>query len=96
MQFLYPGEDGIDLEGKSPSLRLSVVFLQHVDIFSSEILPFCNGLFYPFGLGNLLAQYLKEGGLAAADVSLNSIAKIILRKFWVESQVIHILIEASR
>jgi hypothetical protein len=59
-------------------------------------LPFCDGLFDPFGFGYLLAEDLEEGGLAAADVAFNGVAEVGLGEFGVEGGVVNILIEASR
>jgi len=53
-------ENGIDLEGKSPSFRLCVVFLKHIDLLSTKILPFSNRLFNPFSFRNSLPQKFKE------------------------------------
>jgi hypothetical protein len=77
LELFYPCEDSIDLEGKSPSLWLFVVFLKHVNLFSTQILPFTHGFFDPLGLRNPLSQELKEGRFSTTDVSLNGKTEII-------------------
>lgn len=39
LQLFDSGKESINLECKSPSFRLCIVFFQHVDIFSSQVLP---------------------------------------------------------
>ena len=54
MEFLNSSKDSIDLEGKSPPLRLLVVFVEHVDVLATQVLPFSDGLFNPLCFGDLL------------------------------------------
>lgn len=35
LELFYPSENSINLEGESPSFRIFVVFLKHIDVFSS-------------------------------------------------------------
>ena len=96
MKLLDPGEDGVYLESKSPSFRLSVVFLKHVDLFSAEILPFCHGLLDPLGFGNSLSEEFEEGGFSASDVAFDSKTKIVGPGFWVDEIFRENLILISR
>lgn len=70
-------EDGIDLEGKSPSFGISVVFLKHINLLSTKILPFSHRLFNPFSLRNSLSQKFEESWLSTSNVSLNSKTEIV-------------------
>lgn len=88
MEFLNASEYRIDLEGESPSLGLLVVFFQHVDVGASEVLPVTHGLFDPFGLRDLLSEDLEECRLAAADVSLNGEAVVLVGELRVEPEVL--------
>ena len=87
MKFLHPSEDSIDLESEPPPFRLLVVFLKHVDVLASQVLPVSDRLFNPFGFGDLLAEDLKESGLATADVSFNSKAIVLCCELRVEAEV---------
>jgi hypothetical protein len=77
LKLFYSGKYGIDLECKSPSFRFSIVFLEHINLFSSKILPFTNRLLNPLSLRNSLSKELKEGRFPTTDVPLNSEAIII-------------------
>ena len=96
MELLNPGEYGVDLEGKAPSLGLLVVFLKHVDVLAAQVLPVGHRLFDPFGLRHFLSEDLQEGGLATADVSFNGKAVIPGLELGVEFKVLEILIQTSR
>ena len=96
MQLLNSSEDSVDLEGKSPSLGLLVVLLEHIDILSVKVLPLRDRLFNPFGLRDLLPQYFKESRFPTADVALNSVAIIIPGKLGVKGKVLDFLIYVSR
>jgi hypothetical protein len=96
MQLLDASENGIGLKGEPPSFWLLVVFLKHVDVSASKVLPVRNGLFDPFGLRDLLAEDLQEGRLATANVSFNGEAIVLARGLGVEAEVFHILIQTSR
>ena len=96
MEFLNSSEDGIDLEGETPPLWLFVVFLKHVDVFATQVLPIRNRLFNPFSFRNLLTEDLKEGGLATTDVSFDCKAVISSLELWIEFKVFEILIQTSR
>ena len=76
MELLHSSEDGVDLEGKAPSLRFFIVFLQHIDVLAVEVLPFSHRLFNPFGLRDFLSEDFKEGRFSTANVALNSVAII--------------------
>jgi hypothetical protein len=71
LKLFDPGKDGVNLKGKPPSFRLFVVFFEHVDIFSTEILPILHRLFDPFGFRDLVSEDFEESRFATADVSLN-------------------------
>lgn len=71
LHFLYAGEDCVDLESEAPSLWLCVVAFEHVNAFSTEILPVFDGLFDPDCLWDFGSENLEECGLAAADVAFN-------------------------
>jgi hypothetical protein len=96
MKLLDPGEDSINLEGEAPSCGLFVVFFQHIDVLSIEVLPFSHWLFNPFSLRHLLSKYFQEGGFSTSYISLYSVAKIVLWKLRIKGKVLHILIEVSR
>lgn len=87
MKFLHPSEDSIDLESKTPPFGLLVVFLKHVDVLSSQVLPIRDRLFNPFGFRDLLAEDLKESGLTTTDVSFNSKAIVLCCELRVEAEV---------
>lgn len=88
MEFLNASENRVDLEGEAPSFRLFVVFLQHVDVCASEVLPVTNWFFYPFCFRDLLSEDLKECGLAATDVSFNCEAIVLTVKLRIEFKVL--------
>ena len=96
MEFLNSSEDCVDLESEAPSLRFSIVFLQHVDVLASKVLPISNRFFDPFGFRNFLSEYLKEGGLATSDVALDGEAIVFGGELWVECEIFRILIQTSR
>lgn len=96
MKFLNPSEDGIDLEGESPSLRFRVVFLEHVNALSSKVLPIRNRFFYPLGLRYLLPEDLKEGGFPTSNVSFDGETVISCLELRVKSFRLAILIQTSR
>ncbi len=52
LHFLYPGEYCVNLEGEAPAFGLCVISLQHVDPFTSQILPILHRLLDPNGLGH--------------------------------------------
>jgi hypothetical protein len=88
MEFLNASENRIDLEGESPSLGLFVVFLQHVDVGASKVLPVAHRFFDPFGFRNLLSEDLEEGRLPAADVTFNGEAVVLVGELGVEPEVL--------
>ncbi len=76
MELLNPSEDSVYLEGESPSLGLSIVFFEHVDVLSAQILPVSDGFFDPLGFGDLLPEDLKESRLATPDVAFDGEARL--------------------
>lgn len=84
MHLLHSSEDGVDLEGETPSFGLKVVLLQHVDVLSAEVLPFRHWFFDPSCLWHLLTQDVDDRGLAAADVALNCEVELALRQLRVQ------------
>lgn len=96
LEFFYSCENRIDLEGESPSFRFFVVFLKHIDIFSSEILPLCNRFLNPFSLRNLLSEKLKKCRFSTTDVSFNRKAIVIGSSFRVDEVLKMNLIMISR
>jgi len=48
-ELLNSCEDSKDLEGEAPSSRLLVVFVEHIDVGTIQVLPFCDRLFDPLG-----------------------------------------------
>jgi len=96
MQFLQSGENSIDLEGKPPSLGFLVVVVQHIDVSSIKILPFCNRLLNPFGLRYFLSEDLEESRFATTDVTLYRETVVSFGELRVLDHVIDILICVSR
>lgn len=96
VKFLNPSKDGIDLESEAPPFGLFVVFFEHVDVFSAEVLPVADRLFNPFGFRYFLPENLKEGRLATADVSFNGEAVVFVLKLWIQVHAFNILIQTSR
>jgi len=88
MKFLNASENRIDLECKSPSFGLFVVFFQHVDVGASKVLPITHRLLNPFGFWDLLSEDLKEGRFATTDVSLNGKAIVPSGELRIESKVL--------
>ncbi len=60
MHLLKAGEDGVDLEGEAPPLGLHVVFLKHVDVFATQVLPLGHWLLNPSCLRDLLSKDLND------------------------------------
>jgi hypothetical protein len=96
VELLNPSEDSVYLEGESPSLGLSIVFFEHVDVLSAQILPVSDGFFDPLGFGDLLPEDLKESRLATPDVAFDGEAVVLRWELRVEAAVFKILIQTSR
>jgi hypothetical protein len=79
MHLLQSGEDGVDLEGEAPSLRINIVLLQHVDVLPAQILPLGHRFFDPSCLRDLLPQDFNDSRLAAANVAFNCVVEVV---FW--------------
>ena len=88
MEFLNASEYRIDLECKAPSLRVLVVFIQHVDVGAAKVLPVTHRFLDPLGLRDLLSEDLEEGRLAATNVSFNGEAIVFVGELGVESKVL--------
>lgn len=84
------------MEGESPSFGFCVVFFEHIDLFSSKILPLGDWFFDPFGLGNSLSEEFKEGGFSTSDVAFDGETVVVGLGFGVDEVFRENLILISR
>ena len=96
LKLLYSSKDGINLKGKTPSFWLFVIFFQHIDLLSSQILPLFNRLFDPLCFRYSLSQQFQKCWLSTTNISLNCKAKIIWFCFRVDEVLRKKLILISR
>jgi len=96
MQLLDASEDGIDLESKSQPCWLGIVLFKHINVLSVEILPLRDRFFYPFSLRDSLPEDFQESRFSTTNVAFNGVTVVSFGELWVESEVVHGLIEVSR
>ena len=56
LQGFNSGEDGINLEGEAPSVRLLIVFFEQIDALATQVLPLADRFLDPLGLRKAFLQ----------------------------------------